>query len=315
MAKIEDISAQSLQFTQAEVPATPASGRTKIYAKPDGFLYSKDSNGTETLLSNSSSATGSLISGASEKTTVVNEDMVSLIDSEASNALKKLSWLNIKSTLKTYFDTLYTTVLLKLTGYSKPASTSAIAATDSINAALGKLEYGLDAKPSKITPAATGNIATLDANGNFIDGGKKISEMQTKLTFDANPTENSTNPVTSGGVKTALDLKTDKATTVNGHALNANVTVTKGDVELGNCDNTSDADKPISTAAQTSLDAKVSTSVIVNDLTTGGTTVPLSAEQGKMLNQKMKMLDSRDDTNHAILLSVTADGFPALTIS
>lgn len=34
------------------------------------------------------------------------------------------------------------------------------------------------------------------------------------LTFDDTPTENSTNPVTSGGIKTALDLKQDKSTAI-----------------------------------------------------------------------------------------------------
>jgi len=47
-----------------------------------------------------------------------------------------------------------------------------------------------------------------------------------------------------------------KTTTVNGHALSSNVTVTKSDVSLGNVDNTSDVNKPISTATQTALDAK-----------------------------------------------------------
>ena len=44
---------------------------------------------------------------------------------------------------------------------------------------------------------------------------------------------------------------------VAGHALSADVTLVKGDVGLGNVDNTADADKPVSTAQQTALDGKV----------------------------------------------------------
>ena len=43
---------------------------------------------------------------------------------------------------------------------------------------------------------------------------------------------------------------------VNGHALDDDVAVTKGDVGLGNADNTSDVDKPVSTAQQAALDLK-----------------------------------------------------------
>ena len=41
---------------------------------------------------------------------------------------------------------------------------------------------------------------------------------------------------------------------VNGYA--GDVVLSKSDIDLGNVDNTSDANKPISTAAQTALDAK-----------------------------------------------------------
>lgn len=46
-------------------------------------------------------------------------------------------------------------------------------------------------------------------------------------------------------------------TTINGHALSSNVTITKADVGLGNVDNTADLDKPISDAVQSALDDKV----------------------------------------------------------
>jgi hypothetical protein len=67
-----------------------------------------------------------------------------------------------------------------------------------------------------------------------------------------------------------------KTTTVNGHALSANVTVAKADVGLGNADNTSDANKPVSTAQQTALDARLTWVDVVDQNTarpTGATRV------------------------------------------
>lgn len=61
------------------------------------------SSGGDTLTSE-----GALINSATSKATPVDADMLGLMDSEASNILKKLSWANAKATLKTYFDTLYT---------------------------------------------------------------------------------------------------------------------------------------------------------------------------------------------------------------
>jgi lipoprotein-anchoring transpeptidase ErfK/SrfK len=53
----------------------------------------------------------STINSATGKTTPVDADQIGLVDSEASNVLKKLTWANLKATLKTYFDTLYAGVL------------------------------------------------------------------------------------------------------------------------------------------------------------------------------------------------------------
>lgn len=44
---------------------------------------------------------------ATSKATPVDADELPLVDSAASNILKKLTWANLKATLKTYFDTLY----------------------------------------------------------------------------------------------------------------------------------------------------------------------------------------------------------------
>lgn len=47
-------------------------------------------------------------------------------------------------------------------------------------------------------------------------------------------------------------------------ALREAVQITKADVGLGNCDNTADLDKPISTATQTALDAKLASATAAN---------------------------------------------------
>lgn len=50
---------------------------------------------------------GTTISGATVKATPVDADSLGLSDSAASNVIKKLTWANLKASLKSYFDTLY----------------------------------------------------------------------------------------------------------------------------------------------------------------------------------------------------------------
>lgn len=50
---------------------------------------------------------GSSVNGATAKTSMVDADKIAIIDTEASNILKTLSWAYVKSILKTYFDSIY----------------------------------------------------------------------------------------------------------------------------------------------------------------------------------------------------------------
>ncbi len=85
-------------------------------AKQTIFLGTTDNDGTGTDLK----AGGDIINDnfdelyigtetvdATEKTTPVDADVMPIQDSAASNVKKKVTWANIKATLKTYFDTLY----------------------------------------------------------------------------------------------------------------------------------------------------------------------------------------------------------------
>jgi len=53
---------------------------------------------------------GTLINSANSKTPPIDADQLGLMDSAAGNILTKLSWANVKATLKTYFDTLYASI-------------------------------------------------------------------------------------------------------------------------------------------------------------------------------------------------------------
>jgi hypothetical protein len=63
--------------------------------------------------------------------------------------------------------------------------------------------------------------------------------------------------------------------TIEGQSLlgSGNIDLAKGDVGLGNVDNTSDANKPVSTATQTALDAKTNKLIVTNRQTASYTLV------------------------------------------
>lgn len=68
------------------------------------------------------------------------------------------------------------------------------------------------------------HLAAWDAaNNQFVDAGKAVADFQEKLTFDTTPTQNSTNPVTSGGVYSALQGKQNTLTAGEGISIDDGV--------------------------------------------------------------------------------------------
>lgn len=94
----------------------PAIGRYKDAVVDDGtnnLVYLYDSCGTYVRLAPGSGAASvaAAIHAATSKAIPVNADELGLVDSAASNVLKKLTWANVKATLKTYFDTIYAAIV------------------------------------------------------------------------------------------------------------------------------------------------------------------------------------------------------------
>ena len=70
------------------------------------------------------------IHASSSKTTPVDADEIGLIDSASTFNLKKLTWANLKATLKTYFNTLYQVVLVSGTNIKTINSNSILGSGD-----------------------------------------------------------------------------------------------------------------------------------------------------------------------------------------
>jgi hypothetical protein len=99
-----------------------------------GTDYTDETNplGTETVTVNQggtfkdvvlSVLLGKVTANATEKTTPVDADSISLWDSVAS-LFKRTSWANVKATLKAYFDTLYTPLVTIVASTYTPTLTN-----------------------------------------------------------------------------------------------------------------------------------------------------------------------------------------------
>lgn len=103
---------------------------------------------------------GAVIASATAKTTPVDADLVGLSDSAAATVLKKLSWANIKATLKTYFDTLYVAI---------GATTASIAPSAGRNYVTDAQLVNVQNMLSLNSGILTGGVVTINADTTKFD--------------------------------------------------------------------------------------------------------------------------------------------------
>jgi hypothetical protein len=124
---------------------------------------------------------GTSIHGATAKTSLVDADEVAIINSASSNVLSKITYANLKTTIKAYTDTLYNNYVL-------PVATSG---------ALGGVKSGTD-----ITVDASGNVSVNDDSHNHIISN--IDNLQTTLDGKTPfATLTATTPATAGWYRIA----------------------------------------------------------------------------------------------------------------
>lgn len=98
----------------ANFAALPGTGETgKIYVTLDtGYQYRWSGSVYVEIKDSGESAAsmGVLTSGLTDKPTPVDADLIPIGDSAAGGIWKKLTWANLKATLKTYFDNYYSSI-------------------------------------------------------------------------------------------------------------------------------------------------------------------------------------------------------------
>jgi hypothetical protein len=170
-----------------------------------------------------------------------------------------------------------------------------------LNGVTSAIQTQLDSKVDEnaAITGATKTKITFDAKGLVTSGAdattadiadslnkRYVTDAQATVignTSGTNTGDNATNSQYSGLAASKQDtlVSGTNIKTLEGQSLlgSGNIDLVKGDVGLGNVDNTSDANKPVSTATQTALDAKTNKLITTNRQTASYTLVLSDADK------------------------------------
>lgn len=135
----------------------------------------------------------STMHGVNTKTTPVNADELGLIDSAASWVLKKLTWSNLKATLKSYFDTIYAALAHKTRHENAGADKINVTGLSGL---LADDQHVLD---SEVLAAAGENIGITSMTG-LNDDGIPLAKVANAASDGANSDITSLDALTGGQI-------------------------------------------------------------------------------------------------------------------
>lgn len=247
------------------------------------------------------------VSETNSKTSETNSK-ASELAAQASETNADTSETNAAASASTA-STAATTATNAATSANADADRAEVARDDAIAAAATVTGNLMDMGPADLssgvypTKPAVSSFWKVTVGGSATDAGETISYGVGDTLVFSKPMENfykidNTESVSSVAGKTGV------------------VTLVKGDVGLPLVDNTSDVNKPVSTAQQTALDLKVDTADIVDNLSSTDVDKPLSAKQGKTLfdlvqasNNTLAIFEYTATLNQTVFTGADIHGF------
>ena len=142
--------------------------------------------------------TAPIIAASTSKTTPVDADVLPILDSAAANILKKVTWVNIKATLKTYFDTLYAAA----GSYQEAGSYAASGANADITSLTALTAGGLPDNSVLTADIANAQVTPAKLSQPFTSGTAITTTSGTSHDFTSIPSWVSRMAVSGSGVST-----------------------------------------------------------------------------------------------------------------
>lgn len=162
------VNGQALSANVTLTTADVADSTNKRYVTDAQSTVLGNASGTNTG-DETAARVGAIVSGATAKITPVDADSIGLSDSAASSVLKSLTWANIKATLKTYFDSIYSTLTNSAGSNVIPKSdgTNLVASRFSDNGTV--INIGSDPLLTFRIDAATMKLGNPDSGASLIE--------------------------------------------------------------------------------------------------------------------------------------------------
>ncbi len=162
------------------------------------------------------------------------------------------------------------------------------------------------AQGTPVTGAQLGQLADVDVDG--VSNGQLIAYNSMSGNWEAADDATGSNTLT-GLTDTSITTPANREALIYDGGNWVNDNISKSDVGLGNVDNTSDGDKPVSSATQTALNAKANSADFSNVDNTSDANKPVSTATQTALNAKADTSSVPTELND--LSDVTITGTPA----